>query len=183
MSEGRLKQPVAALMLLLALPASAFLSAKGTTVRIALNGGRLLTPIEISRPEVVQQFNVWAGPGTRMGLRDPSTGQWRTIEGTKGFIVDWPAGEIADVPDQLERYEASFFVRYPNSSAEQLAYVVLYANDPTRNEGYVFLPGPGDERYRLNTRAIQRGGEGKWYRASTEWQAVVVPLITAHPVP
>ena len=42
-----MKQSVASLMLLLALPASAFLSAKGTTVRIALNGGSLLTPIQI----------------------------------------------------------------------------------------------------------------------------------------
>ena len=133
-----MKQPAAAaLILLLVLPASALLSAKGTTVRIAINGGRLLAPIEISRPEVVQQFNVWAGPGTRMGLRDPATGQWRMIEGTEGFIVDWRAGEIAHVPDQLARYEASFFVGYPQSSAEQLAYVVLYANDPARNEGYM----------------------------------------------
>ena len=85
-----------------------------------------------------------SGParGRWTALRDPATGQWRTIEGTEGFIVDWPAGEIADVPDQLERYEASFLLKYPNSSAEQLAYVVLYANDPTRNEGYVFSPWP-----------------------------------------
>jgi hypothetical protein len=173
-----MKQSAVALILLLAVPASALLSAKGTTVRIAVNGGVLLTPIEINRPEVVEQFNIWAGPGTRSGLRDPITGQWRMVEGTEGFIVEWRAGEIAALPSGLERYEVSFFVRQEDS-AEQLAYVVLYANDSAHNEGYVLLPGPEDARYRLNTRAIRRGVEGKWFRASSAWQAVVAPLIAA----
>lgn len=171
-------KPFAALILLLVLPASALLSAKGTTVRIAINGGRLLTPVEISQPQVVEQFNIWSGPGTRSGLRDPATGEWRMTEGTEGFIVDWRAGEIARMPDGLERYEVSFFVKYHGSSDERLAYVVLYAHDPTRNEGYVLLPGHEDERFRLNTRAIVRGVEGKWLRASPAWQAVAAPLLT-----
>ena len=173
-----MKQAAAVLLLLLSLPASAVISAKGTTVRIAINGGELLTPIEISRPDVVEQFSIWSGPGTRMGLRDPATGQWRIIEGTEGFIVDWRAGEIARVPDGLEQYEVSFFVRYPRSPAEQLAYVVVYANDPASNEGYVFLPGRDDKRFQLNARAILRGVEGKWFRASPEWQAVVTASIS-----
>lgn len=172
-----MKHTAVALVVLLALPASALLSAKGTTVRIAVEGGRLLTPIEISRPEVVEQFDVWAGPGTSGGLRDPITGQWRMVEGTEGFIADWRAGEVAALPGGLERYEVSFFVRHHGGSGDRLAYVVRYANDPARDEGYVFIPGPDDERYQLNTRAIHRGVEGKWFRASSAWQAVAAPLI------
>jgi hypothetical protein len=99
----------AAVLLLLALPASSLLSAKGTTVRIAITGGKLQTPIKITQPDVVEKFNVWSGPGTRTRLLDPASGQWRTIEGTEGFIIDWRGGEIARVPDGLQRYEVSFF--------------------------------------------------------------------------
>lgn len=172
-----MKPPVAAVMLLLALPASALLSAKGTTVRIAVSGGGLAAPIEISRPEVLEQFNVWAGPGTRGGSRDPATGEWREVEGSEGFVADWRAGAITAMPSGLQRYEVSFFVRYYGSSTDQLAYVVHYARDATRNEGYVRVPGPEDEWYRLNTRSIRRGVEGQWFRASAAWQAVVAPLL------
>lgn len=172
-----MRRRVAAFTLLVALQASALVSAKGITTRITINGGYLSTPIEISQPEVVQQFNIWAGPGTRMSMRDTATSQWSSTEGTEGFIVDWPAGAIAHMPSGLEQYEVSFFVKYPNSSIEQLAYVVLYNNDPSSDEGYVYLPGHADEWYRFNTRSIFRGVEGKWFRASAAWQRVVTSFI------
>jgi hypothetical protein len=174
-----MKSSVAAFTLLLALHASALLSAKGTTTRITISGGDLSTPIEIGQREVVERFNIWAGPGTRMRVRDAATGEWRSSEGAEGFIVDWPAGAIAHMPSGLEQYEVSFFVRYRNESAERLAYVVLYKYDASNDQGYVYLPGSADERYRLNTRAIFRGVEGKWFRASPAWQRVVTPLIAS----
>ena len=172
-----MKRRLAALTLLFALHASALLSAKGITTRITIIGGPLSVPIEISQLQVVQQFSIWAGPGTRVTIRDHLTGLWRSTEGTEGFIVDWPVGAIAHAPTGLEPYEVSFFVKYPHSSAEELAYVVLYKNDPSTDEGYVYLPGRADEWYRLNTRAIFRGVEGRWFRASAAWQQVVTPII------
>ncbi len=172
-------RPVAALLLVLALAAPALLSAKGATVRISLTSRGLQTPIEIRQPTVLERFNVWSGPGTASSLRDPATGEWARTEGDDGFIVDWRAGEVAGVPEQLERYETSFFVAGANRTDEQLAYVVIYAPARQSGEGYVFLPGPGDAHFTLNTRSILRGREGKWYRASAAWQAVVAPLLAA----
>ena len=50
-------------------------------------------------------------------------------------------------------------------------YIVSYAVAPATGEGYVYLPGKTDERYRLNTKAIYRGREGNWFRASAAWQS------------
>jgi hypothetical protein len=42
--------------------------------------------------------------------------------------------------------------------------------DPATGQGYVYLPGKADEPYRLNTKAIYRGREGNWFRATAAWQ-------------
>jgi hypothetical protein len=119
---------------------------------------------------------VWSGAGTWMndGGRD--------VEGTEGFIVDWPAGIVTDHPAGLQRFQVSFYVKYLNrpleTQQETLAYVVSYDHNPAAKEGFVYLPGRGDEWYRLNMKAIGRGGrEGNWLRASTLWTTVVSPLI------
>ncbi len=49
--------------------------------------------------------------------------------------------------------------------------------DPSSNRGYVHLPGRADKEYRLNTSAILRGVEGNWFRATSEWERLVTPLI------
>ncbi len=44
--------------------------------------------------------------------------------------------------------------------------------------GYVYLPGPGERWYELNTRSIlRRGFEGQWYFATKEWQQFVNPYL------
>jgi hypothetical protein len=71
-----------------------------------------------------------------------------------------------------------------DASAEALAYVVFYENDAAAGEGYVYLPGPSDEPYRLNVRSIHRGNrlEGHWFRATPEWQALVSTLSFVEPL-
>src|ERR1700676_3710152 len=49
--------------LILCVPAS--LLAKGKTVKITIKGADLKTPIEISDPEILVNFQVWTGPGTK----------------------------------------------------------------------------------------------------------------------
>lgn len=160
---------------------SAVISAKGATSRITIRGTNLTNSIEITDESVVSRFQVWEGPGTTVCRG----GRANCVEGTQGFIIDWPSGAVAERPGGLQRYEISFYVtdvRFPGPpSPEQLAYVVSYEYDASATQGFVYLPGDGDQWYPLNSTSIYRGGrEGKWYRASASWQSVIVPLITLH---
>jgi hypothetical protein len=145
---------------------SATIFAKGTTTKILISGAALQSPIEITDPEILKNFNVWSGPGTFVN----------GVEGREGFIVDWAAGVVTERPSGLRDFELAFYVRYANrpfsEQADQLAYIVSYSVDPKTGQGYVYLPGKADERYRLNTKAIYRGREGNWFRATPAWQSV-----------
>ena len=157
---------------LLAITSSVSLFAKGITTRITLDSGAQPTPIEIADPIVLKNFKVWAGAGTYMN----------GVEGTEGFIVDWPAGVVTERPTGLQRFTVSFYVKYVNrpleGQVEQLAYVVIYEHNAAAGEGYVYLPGKNDEWFSLNRKALGRGGrEGNWLRATKLWQQVVTPLI------
>jgi len=155
----------AAFCLLAVLSATALVSTKGATTRIRIAGGGLGSPVEISDPVVLANFNVWSGPGTFAN----------DVEGTEGFIIDWVSGAVSARPNGLPIFELSFYVRHANrplnEQTEQLAYIVSYSVDPETGQGYVYLPGQSDEPYRLNTKAIHRGREGHWFRANAAWQA------------
>ena len=56
-------------------------------------------------------------------------------------------------------------------------YVVSYANDPATGQGFVYLPGKGEELFASNAFLIYRGVEGNWFLATGEWTNVVGPLI------
>ena len=144
---------------------SATILAKGATTKVVITSADLQSPIEISDPEVLKNCNVWSGPGTS------SNG----VEGNEGFIIDWASGVVPERPDGLRTFELSFYVRYANrpfaEQTEQLAYVVSYSVDPATGQSYVYLPGKADEPYRLNTKAIYRGREGNWFRATAAWQS------------
>jgi hypothetical protein len=155
----------AAFSWLLIATASLVVSAKGITTRVIITGGDLANPIVLADPVLLHNFNVWAGPGV----------QANGVEENQGFIIDWSSGVVAAQPSVGNRYEVSFFVKYPNRRDEQLAYVVLYASHPSG--GYVYLPGTADEWYRMNTRAIFRGREGQWFHATAAWQGAVQPLL------
>lgn len=154
-----------AFCLLVIFSATALVFAKGATIKITITGAGLQSPVEISDPEVLKNFNVWSGPGTFAN----------GVEGTEGFIVDWASGAVTGRPNGLRTFELSFYVRYANrpfsEQPDQLAYIVTYAVDPVTGQGYVYLPGKSDEPYRLNTKAIYRGCEGNWFRANAAWEA------------
>lgn len=153
--------------LVLAFSATILVFAKGTTTRITIAGAGLQSPIEINDPKILENFNVWSGPGTRVN----------GVEGKEGFIVDWNSGVVTERPLGLREFEVSFYVRYAHrrfaDQTDQLAYVVLYSVDPVSGQGYVYLPGRGHAHYVLNTRSILRGREGNWLRATAAWQSVV----------
>jgi hypothetical protein len=166
--RGTMKHAAAAAFsLLIVFSAPSHLFAKGITTKITITSPELKSPIEISDPEILKHFNVWAGWGTFVN----------GVENNEGFIIDWAAGVVDERPSGLRNYEVSFYVRYPNrpfnEQTDQLVYVVLYETDPATGQGYVYLPGKADERFRLNTKAILRGREGNWFRATAAWQNAI----------
>jgi hypothetical protein len=145
---------------LLILTVPTLLLAKGKTVKITINGANLKTPIEVSDPKILENFQVWTGPGTSTAER-PS------------FIIDWSQGPVRKPPESLRRYQVSFHT----DQNEQIVYVVYYVFSPGAEQGYVYLPGASDEWAGLNVRSIWRGVEGKWFRAWSTWERIARPLI------
>jgi hypothetical protein len=139
------------------------LSAKGKTVRITIKGADLNSPIEITDPKILANFNVWDGPGT-----SSNEGQ--------GLIVDWSQGTMSSPPKGLPLYEVSFYVDFGNREEKQV-YVVSYEYDPSSRLGYVYLPGKGEKWWRLNVSSIFRDVEGNWFSAWSSWENVARPLI------
>jgi hypothetical protein len=156
-------------------------AAKGPTTRIVIKDLERGSVVEITDRSVLDQFHVWSGQGTYSGPPGQGT------EGTQGFIIDWQAGIVDQRPPSLRRYEISFYVTksrsgsvpLTNAPGEELAYVVLYENDPSTRQGYVYLPGKSDEHFALNVRSIHRRLEGNWLRANHKWQTAMANLPAA----
>lgn len=125
-------------------------SAKGPTIRIAIEGPRLGHPIEVTNPDAL--VNIWTG-----------------TRASRSFF-DFPKSFVQDIsPDpqaSLPRYTLTFYVK------EGPAYVVRYTPDPQTGGGYVYLP--------LGDRTIVRPGDGHWNRASAEWSAAINAALAAH---
>src|SRR5260221_11768734 len=80
---------------LLILSVSTPLLAKGKTVKITIKGANLKTPIEISDPKILANFQAWAGPGTSTADR-------------QSLIIDWPQGPVRKPTEYLRRDQVSF---------------------------------------------------------------------------
>ncbi len=107
------------------------------------------------------------------------------IEQTEGFIIQWSKGIVTERPKGLQRYEVSFYTGCDigewgcRSSKPSLSYVVFYDYDPSMEQGYVYLPGKADELLKRNAGSMWHGHrfEGNWFRATSEWENFVRPLI------
>ena len=166
----RSSRPDAGLLLVLA--GVAAVSAKGMTTRIVITGAQLSAPVELRERDVVAAFNVWSGPGTKMG----------GVEGTEGFIVDWRSGAVEPTVGNLRQFEISFYADDNSSGSNRPVYVVSYGLDPLSDDGYVYLPGRADPRWGANVRSILRGPkyEGHWFRATAAWQNVMRMYVIAN---
>jgi hypothetical protein len=71
------------------------------------------------------------------------------------------------------RYTIIFDVQTLDGIKER-AYVVQYCVSPSTWEGFVYLPGRGEDSYRRNVSTIIRDDQdGKWHRASGPWSAAL----------
>ena len=120
-------------------------SAKGQTRRLTVTGPTVQGPLEVTDP--IALASVWGGEFIGASASEPNP--------------DWP------------RYVVSFHVQPPRTDAVKVMYVVHYARDPQSGEGFVYLPGPGQEWYRLNASTILRSGDGRWHRAAVPWSRAI----------
>ena len=121
--------------------------AKGPVDKITLAGEGLAEPVEITDSRSLESFDPWM----------------------RGFI-DWNRGQIAEPPSLGKTYEVSFHLEDRGT-----IYVMEYATDPSGGPGYIYIPGPGDPSYSLNTRTILGGPRdvwdpnGRWHHATLGW--------------
>jgi hypothetical protein len=129
--------------------------AKGRTVKLTIMGPGITATVDVTAPTALA--NVWGG--------------------------EFLAGAAAEPNADLPRYVVSFHVALPQtnsaaSSEVRVMYVVEFCRDPLTGVGYVYLPGQGDARYRLNARTILREGQdGTWQRAAPGWSEAVSQAI------
>lgn len=147
--------------LLLAMPAP--MCGKAATSKIIIEGAGLGGPAAITDPKVLSSFRVWSGPGT-------------SGNESESFIADWFHGPVLISQEGLQLYRVSFYVQF-EPGREQLVYVVFYAYDSSNGQGYVYLPGRGEDGYGLNVSTILRGVEGNWFRASGSWDNLARRLV------
>lgn len=124
------------------------LAAKGPTVRLEISGNSLTNLITITDESVLSRSNVFGGEFLA------------GIATEKAINQNWP------------KYLVSFYVELPAwmKQGVRRKYVVYYAKDPQTGQGFVYLPGAGEEWYHLNVSTILRNGlEGNWLRASAPW--------------
>jgi hypothetical protein len=121
--------------------ASTLVEAKAASVRVSVTGPTLPHSIEIT------------------------SGQALAIIWAEDFL-----GAPAVEPDKtLPTYTVSFFAERAEKKVE-LVYVVTLVLDRRTDEGFIYLPGRGEDGYRLNTGSILRNGQdGKWHHAPNEW--------------
>jgi len=157
--------------LLIASTASLSAFAKGELVRIEVTGPTLSAPVVIADSKVLREFFVWSGPNSGVPIGSPQSADSRSF-------IDWHEGIMEHVPKGMTLYDVSFFHVFNKQPPEgRLTYAVKYAYDPVAQRGYIYLPGPTEENYRVNTSTIIHGVEGHWFMASSRWESLVAPLI------
>jgi hypothetical protein len=116
------------------------------TVKLTISWPGLPQSIEVTDPPALALANVFSGAfiGTPATEPDPA----------------WPRYAVAFDVQTLERVK--------------MAYVVYYSRDRWTGKAFVYLPGPGENWYRLNISTIIRDGQdGLWHRALAAWSDAI----------
>jgi len=117
------------------------------TARLTVTGTGLSEPLTVTDPGTLSLSNVF-----------------------RGAFFGGPASE----PDAAwSRFTITFDIQ-TREGVKVSAYVLLYSRNPKTGEGFIYLPGRGDDAYRLNMSTIWREDlEGKWHRAAAEWSEAI----------
>jgi hypothetical protein len=116
------------------------------TVKLTISGPGLSQSLEVTDPPVLALSNVFSGAFISTPATEPDAA--------------WPRYAVAFDIQTLEQV--------------RLAYVVSYSRNRWTGEGFVYLPGRGEDWYRLNVSTILRDGQdGKWHHASEAWSRAI----------
>lgn len=137
---------LAAFAALILVAATGYSAEIKSTTRLTVTSGGLAQPIEITDAKALAISNVYAGT----------------------FI-----GSPATEPNErLARYTVTFDIQ-TLQGIKSPAYTVEYCIDPQTGEGFIHLPGTGEAHRRNISTILRQGHDGKWFSASTEWNAVM----------
>lgn len=97
---------------------------------------------------------MWAGPRVQVN----------GVEQNEGLIIDWSKGVVAQLPTGLQHYGVFFYSNFRKKEGS-MVYAVSYDYDPSTQQGFIYLPGKGDEWFQLNgsTMVHGHGLEGNWF--------------------
>ena len=152
--------------------------AKGQLTMISIDGDGLSAPIQISDKEIISQFNIWNGPGTRVSYAGSSEeidySKSRDPKHMAGRFVDWPSGYAEIRPAGLQRLEVKFHISGSDPSAgsptQNGYYIFAYEVNSANGAGYIFLP-------QWKNGYITHGVEGRWLHASKRWNELIQPIV------
>jgi hypothetical protein len=151
MSKARLL--LAVLALTVASAPSLIARGNAVTIRLDITGGRLTQPLSITERALLDLSGVYPGK----------------------FL-----GEITNAVDPTWSRYAVTFVSAPQIPTASLppdsrkTYVAVYTRNPATDEGFVYLPGRGEDGYRINiSMMIRDGHDGRWHRAHPEWATLL----------
>ena len=144
----------ALIALALALGAQALTPTVGIkeTARITIAGPGIAQTIEVIEPKVLALSGVYAGT----------------------FI-----GEPAAAPPDATwpRYTITFDIQ-TGGGVRRAAYGVDFARNRWTGEGFIYLPGRGEDGYRRNIGTMIRGQQdGKWHHATDAWSHALMAYL------
>jgi len=143
-------------VLALTVASTPFLLARGNavTIRIDITGGRLTQPLAVTDRALLDLSGVYQGSflgDLETNGVDPSWSRYALT------FVSAPQIPTASCPAETRR-----------------TYVAYYVRNPATDEGFVYLPGRGEDGYRTNTSMMIRDGhDGHWHRALPAWAALL----------
>ena len=124
--------------------------AKGPTGKITISGPELARPVEITDPEILNDFSPWSDSFFD-GQQDP---------GNAPRPLTQPYGVFFWLPDE--------------DGGESVVYTFYYYPNPAGGQGLIYLPGRGEPWYWENVGTILRGGlDGSWLFASESWDSAM----------
>ena len=152
MTKVRLLSAVSALLVVGTLPLLALGNA--VTVRLDIAGPALSNPIQVTNRDLLDLSNVYAGQ-----------------------FIGLPANRVdADWPRYVVTLVVESRTALPTLALTgiQKRYVMHYALDRQSGEGFVYLPGRGEDGYRENIGImIRENQDGRWHHASETWAALL----------
>ncbi len=130
-------------------------SAKGLPDKITITGPGLVSPIEITNPEILRQFNPW-----------------------DGYFLDKERAIVTETPQGHALYEVLFYVR-ETSGEFHLFYALNYSPALSGARGTIYLPQENEKWYVMNNETIAR--KSGWLYASPEWDSLMQHLLRNQP--